>query len=83
MYIQKKDIINKIKCIDTNKGAGPDNIFCKNRGLVTLFLLFNKYLYVGEFPCSWRVAKVVPVLPRPVIEKIFQIIGQFTYCQFF
>lgn len=66
--ITRQDIIDKIKKLDPNKGAGPDAIparFVKTCGQelsIPLEILFNKSLKSGRFPDYWKSSFIIPIL---------------------
>lgn len=65
--LEQNTIIAKMKCMDPNKGAGPDGIpvvfitKCISNLVTPLELIFKKSLDTGTFPAAWKEAKVVPV----------------------
>lgn len=70
------DIINKLKTINRNKGAGPDGIppifiaECASSLVVPLHFIFNVSLKSGHFPSMWKIAKVVPVYKSGASDTI-------------
>lgn len=67
IHITCEDILSKIKLIDVNKGAGPDQIppsFVKRCGkelCTPLCIIFNKSLTNGVFPDRWKIAHIIPI----------------------
>lgn len=66
-HISQDEVLNNIKNLDANKGAGPDKIpavFLKNCSVsisVPLTILFNQSLKAGEFPEKWKNSAVIPI----------------------
>ena len=65
--IKQKDVVLKIKSLDTCKGAGPDEIppkfvrDCVDEISLPLTIIFNKSIATGRFPSRWKTASVIPV----------------------
>lgn len=61
------DIVNSLKSLDENKGAGPDTIppiFLKRTAdliAIPLHFLFNHSLQSGKFPKNWRSSFLIPI----------------------
>lgn len=61
------EVLNKLKKLDSCKGAGPDNIppffikRCKFALALPLTLIFNQSLTEGCFPDKWKLARIVPI----------------------
>lgn len=60
-------VLKKLKSINLNKGAGPDEIppifivRCAEYLVDPLLTIFNTSLATGIFPSAWKTAKIVPV----------------------
>ncbi|KAK9737746.1 hypothetical protein QE152_g10399 [Popillia japonica] len=58
--IEESIIIEKVKKLDTNKGAGPDGLppffvrSCEEALAVPLSILFNKFISSTVFPQLWK-----------------------------
>ena len=67
LSFNEKDIINKIKKIDTYKGSGPDGIpplfvkQCATALVLPLSIIFNHSLKKGTFPYEWKKARIAPL----------------------
>lgn len=67
LHIDEIQILNKIKHLDRNKGAGPDEIppsfiiTCASELSYPLWILFNKSLNAGTFPSRWKIAHIIPI----------------------
>ncbi|KAG7309384.1 hypothetical protein JYU34_005343 [Plutella xylostella] len=65
--ISPGEIEFKIKQLDSNKGAGPDEIpplfvkACGKELCYPLSIIFNKSLKSGIFPHSWKLAHIIPI----------------------
>lgn len=65
--INPEILFKLLKNLDSNKGAGPDEIppifikECASALVYPLMLIFKKSLVTGVFPSKWKIAKVVPV----------------------
>jgi hypothetical protein len=68
--ITEKDVEDVLKCINTNKAYGPDNLsprLLKEAGqsiVKVLTRLFNKSLQLGKFPALWKRANVLPIFKK-------------------
>jgi hypothetical protein len=68
--ILEKDVDDILKCIDTNKAYGPDNIsprlLKEARPSITKILtkIFNKSLQLAKFPLMWKRANVLPIYKK-------------------
>lgn len=64
------EVTRKLKRLDKNKGAGPDNIppllFYKCADALSLptCTIFNKSLQTGTFPDMWKFARIVPIYKK-------------------
>jgi exonuclease III len=67
IFVAEDELMEKIKHLDINKGAGPDEIppyFIKRCGkelCLPLLILFNKSLSTGIFPRRWKIAHIIPI----------------------
>jgi hypothetical protein len=67
LSISTKDLLFKLKSVDTSKGLGPDNIspllvkYCCESLLYPLYILFNKSLSSGIYPESFKSGYVIPI----------------------
>lgn len=72
----KTDVLLKIKGLNTQKGAGPDNIpplFVKRCGRVLSFplaMIFNLSLKTGIFPDEWKRTRIVPILKKGDVSEV-------------
>lgn len=66
----EREVLNKLKKLDTLKGSGPDSIppifvlRCCHLLALPLTLIFNRSLDDGTFPDVWKIARIVPVLKK-------------------
>ena len=69
----EKDVDDIIKCIDTNKAYGPDNVSprlikeARPSIVKVLTRLFNKSLQLAKFPLIWKRANVLPIYEKAEI----------------
>lgn len=67
LQIKHEDLLQKLKCLDDSKGAGPDGISpffikrCSECLVIPLLTIFNNSLSTEVFPKHWKIAKVVPI----------------------
>ena len=67
VILSEDEILKKLKTLDPNKGAGPDEYpphFIKSCALELvrpLHIIYNKSLEAGVFPDLWKVAHIVPI----------------------
>ena len=65
--INKDDILNIIRRLNTNKAHGHDDIsikmlkLCDNSIVEPLYLIFSNCLHYGQFPDIWKKSNVVPI----------------------
>ena len=70
IIIKEQDVEDILKCIDTNKAYGPDNIsprLLKEAGpsiVKNLTKIFNKSLELARFPLIWKRANVLPIYKK-------------------
>jgi hypothetical protein len=70
IIVKEKDVEDILKCIDTNKAYGPDNIsprLLKEAGpsiVKILTKIFNKSLQLAKFPLIWKRANVLPIFKK-------------------
>ena len=68
--ISERDVEDVLKCIDTNKAYGPDDIspkLLKEAGpsiVKILTKIFNKSLQLAKFPALWKKANVLPIYKK-------------------
>jgi hypothetical protein len=68
--ILEKDVEDVIKCINTSKAYGPDNLsprLIKEAGTSIVPILtkfFNKSLQLAKFPLIWKRANVLPIYKK-------------------
>lgn len=76
LIIDENTVLNKLKSLDVNKGAGPDDIpsllisKCSSALAFPLTIIYNKSLSSGTFPSKWKIAKIVPVYKSDSKENI-------------
>ena len=70
IVISEKDVEDVLKCLDTNKAYGPDNVsprLIKEAGhtiVGVLTKIFNKSLSLAKFPSMWKRANVLPIFKK-------------------
>jgi hypothetical protein len=68
--ITERDVADVIKCINTNKAYGPDDVsprLIKEAGhsiVNILTKIFNKSLQLAKFPLAWKRANVLPIYKK-------------------
>ena len=70
IVVLEKDVEDVLKCLDTNKAYGPDNVsprLVKEAGPAIVGILtkiFNKSLLLAKFPFIWKRANVLPIFKK-------------------
>jgi hypothetical protein len=75
-YLSLETILNSLKSLDPNKGAGPDGVpalfiqACAEELALPMYLIYNKSLQLGTFPEVWKSAKVVPIHKAEKVDVV-------------
>jgi hypothetical protein len=74
--VSEKDVLDKLKKLNTNKGMGPDNIpplllkRCAHSLAYPLKIIFEKSLTTGIFPNQWKRARIIPVFKKGNADNV-------------
>ena len=76
IIISETDVLDVLKCLDTNKAYGHDAVSPKmlieasNQLSYPLCKLFNLSLCYNKYPSTWKIANVVPIFKKNDPKKV-------------